>query len=57
MRSGSLWPNTLKTKPGFYVYCKVLALQLTVKVNHPLDAHYDSVVDEPWLSKYLVSPW
>ncbi len=42
-----------KTKPGFYVYCKVLALQFTAIVNqhppahHPLDAHYDSVVDEP----------
>jgi hypothetical protein len=42
-----------KTKPGFYVYGKVLALQFTAIVNqhlpahHPLDAHCDSVVDEP----------
>ncbi len=25
--------------------------------HHPLDAHYDSDVDEPQLSWYLVSPW
>jgi hypothetical protein len=23
----------------------------------PLDAHYSSVVDEPQLSQYLISPW
>jgi hypothetical protein len=26
-------------------------------MHRPLDAHYYSVVDEPQLSKYLVSPW
>jgi hypothetical protein len=26
-------------------------------VHHPLDASYYSVVDEPQLSLYLVSPW
>jgi hypothetical protein len=25
--------------------------------QHPLDVLYDSVVDEPQLSQYLVSPW
>jgi len=26
-------------------------------VHHPMDAGYDSVVDEPQLSQYLVSSW
>jgi hypothetical protein len=36
---------------------KLMARGQNPTAHHPLDVLYDSVVDEPQLSQYPVSPW
>jgi hypothetical protein len=45
--------GTWDSGPGFRVRARVNHQSPT---HHPLDAPYDSVMDEPQLSQYLVSP-
>jgi hypothetical protein len=40
-----------------FLFPKLFVTIVHPPAHHPLDVHYDSVVDEPQLSSYLVSSW